>query len=104
MTVRGITPQALADLFRASMRIAPASVSLVTARGADGGRVPARSIGGKSLSVLRGTLSSQICTAEVADDYGTHTIFVGRIDDMVPEISAQNLSPLIWARTASCDL
>jgi hypothetical protein len=60
MTVRGITPQALADLFRASMRIAPASVSLVTARGADGGRVPARSIGGKSLSVLRGTLSSQI--------------------------------------------
>ena len=42
MTVRGITPQALADLFRASMRIAPASVSLVTARGADGGRVPPR--------------------------------------------------------------
>ena len=33
------------------------------------------------LSVLRGTLSSQICTAEVAHDYGTHTIFVGRIDD-----------------------
>ena len=47
MTVRGITPQALADLFRASVRIAPASVSLVTARGADGGRVPPRSIGGK---------------------------------------------------------
>ena len=35
MTVRGITPQALADLFRARMRIAPASVSLVTARGAE---------------------------------------------------------------------
>ena len=33
MTVRGITPQALADLFRASMRIAPASVSLVTRAG-----------------------------------------------------------------------
>ena len=98
MTVRGITPQALADLFRASMRIAPAGVSLVTARGADGGRVP------RSEHSVRGTLSSQICTAEVAHDYGTHTIFVGRINDMVPEISAQNLSPLIWARTASWDL
>ena len=53
MTVRGITPQALADLFRASMRIAPASVSLVTARGADGGRVPPRSIGGKGQGVCR---------------------------------------------------
>ena len=53
MTVRGITPQALADLFRASMRIAPASVSLVTARGADGGRVPPRSIGGKGQEVCR---------------------------------------------------
>ena len=81
MTVRGITPQALADLFRASMRIAPASVSLVTARGADGGRAPPRSIGGKGQGVCRfcgATLSSQICTAEAAHDYGTHTIFVGR--------------------------
>jgi hypothetical protein len=32
MTVGGITPQALADLFRAAMRTAAASVSLVTAR------------------------------------------------------------------------
>ena len=53
MTVRGITSQALADLFRARMRIAPASVSLVTARGADGGRVPPRSIGGKGQGVCR---------------------------------------------------
>jgi len=53
MPVGGITPQALADLFRASMRIAPASVSLVTARGADGGRVPPRSIGGKGQEVCR---------------------------------------------------
>jgi hypothetical protein len=80
MTVRGITPQALADLFSARMRIAPASVSLVTARGADGGRVPPRSIGGKGQGSVgsAGDLSSQICTAEVAHDYGTHTIFVGR--------------------------
>jgi hypothetical protein len=42
-------------------------------------------------------LSSQICTAEVAHDYGTHTIFVGRIDDMVPEISAQNIAAHLGA-------
>jgi hypothetical protein len=105
MTVRGITPQALADLFRASMRIAPASVSLVTARGADGGRVPPRSIGGKGQGVCRfcGGLCHHKSVPPRWPTITAPTQFSSG-DDMMPEISAQNISPLIWARTASCDL
>jgi hypothetical protein len=37
MAVGEVSPRAVADLFRTSMRIAPAGVSLITARDADGG-------------------------------------------------------------------
>lgn len=37
MSVGEVIPLAVADLFRTSMRIAPAGVSLITARDADGG-------------------------------------------------------------------
>jgi len=71
MTVGGITPQALADLFRASMRIAPASVFAGDRAGC--GRWSRSTSehwreGPGGLSVLRGTPSSQICTAEAAHD------------------------------------
>jgi flavin reductase (DIM6/NTAB) family NADH-FMN oxidoreductase RutF len=162
MTVGVVTPHALTDLFRASMRIAPASVLLVTARDVDGsfhGMAvtsatsvsmsppamlvavnrsasihPIISLSGRfclnlmgdahgailerfsrsdlrhtrftqehwgegpgGLPVLRGALSSQICTVDAAHDYSTHTIFVGRVDDVVlPESPTQVTSPLIW--------
>jgi flavin reductase (DIM6/NTAB) family NADH-FMN oxidoreductase RutF len=170
MAVGAITPRALADLFRASMRIAPAGVSLVTARAADGGfhgmavtsatslsmsppsmlvainrsasvhpiisssrrfclnlmgephgailecfsRSDMRATrftsehwreGPGGLPLLKGALSSHICDVEAAHDYGTHTIFVGRVNDVVlPEISARNLSPLIWLNGSHASL
>jgi flavin reductase (DIM6/NTAB) family NADH-FMN oxidoreductase RutF len=49
------------------------------------------------LPVLQGALASQLCTVEGSFDYGTHTIFVGRVDDVVlADDGARLLSPLIW--------
>ena len=174
MTAGAITPRTLADLFRASMRIFPASVSLLTARDVDGSYHgiavtsatsvsmsppsmlvavnraasihPIISLNGQfclnlmgevhgailerfsrsdmrharfsrehwqegpgGLPVLRGALSSQICAVEAAHNYSTHTIFVGRVDDVVlPEISSTDPVAAYlaqWvARVARCEL
>jgi flavin reductase (DIM6/NTAB) family NADH-FMN oxidoreductase RutF len=53
--------------------------------------------GSKKLPVLRGALASQICTVQGTYDYGTHTIFLGRVEDvMLPDVANNNLNPLIW--------
>jgi flavin reductase (DIM6/NTAB) family NADH-FMN oxidoreductase RutF len=53
--------------------------------------------GPKKLPVLRGALASQICTVQGTYDYGTHTIFLGRVEDvMLPDAANNNLNPLIW--------
>ena len=57
------------------------------------------------LPVLRGALSSHVCSVEAAYDYGTHTIFIGRVDEVfLPEISVGNLSPLIWLNGSCASL
>ena len=170
MAVGEVSPRAVADLFRTSMRIAPAGVSLITARDADGGfhgmavtsatslsmsppsmlvavnrsasvhpiissshrfclnlmgefhgdilerfsRSDMRTTrfisehwreGPGGLPVLRGALSSHVCSVEAAHDYGTHTIFIGRVDEVfLPEISVGNLSPLIWLNGSCASL
>jgi flavin reductase (DIM6/NTAB) family NADH-FMN oxidoreductase RutF len=49
------------------------------------------------LPVLRDALASQLCTVEAAHDYGTHTIFVGRVDGVFLLSSAgKDTNPLIW--------
>jgi flavin reductase (DIM6/NTAB) family NADH-FMN oxidoreductase RutF len=53
--------------------------------------------GPKKMPVLRGALASQICTVQGTYDYGTHTIFVGRVDDVLLLNSPnKNPTPLIW--------
>lgn len=53
--------------------------------------------GPQKLPVLRGALASQICTVQGTYDYGTHTIFVGRVEDVILLDSAANsVNPLIW--------
>lgn len=52
------------------------------------------------LPVLRDALASQLCTVEASYDYGTHTIFVGRVDDVVLPEGARGMTPLIWMNGA----
>jgi flavin reductase (DIM6/NTAB) family NADH-FMN oxidoreductase RutF len=53
--------------------------------------------GPQKLPVLRGALASQICTVQGTYDYGTHTIFLGRVEDVILSDPANNCqSPLIW--------
>ena len=53
--------------------------------------------GPQKLPVLRGALASQICTVQGTYDYGTHTIFIGRVDEVILlNTTARNPSPLVW--------
>jgi len=156
-----IDQEALAGRFRASMRMPASSVSLITARNADGyhgmavtsatslsmsppsmlvavnrsasihpvivetGRFCLNLMGEShtdlleffsrselrdrrfssgnwdegpdGLPVLRGGLASQVCTVEAVQDYGTHSIFVGRVDHvLLPEAADGHVAPLVW--------
>jgi flavin reductase (DIM6/NTAB) family NADH-FMN oxidoreductase RutF len=56
------------------------------------------------LPVLCGALASQLCSVVASFDYGTHTIFIGRVDDVIlPETSSQ-VSPLIWTNGSRASL
>ncbi|SFU16806.1 flavin reductase family protein [Mesorhizobium sp. YR577] len=48
------------------------------------------------LPVLRNALASQLCTVEATHDYGTHTIFIGRVVDVILTDIAGMAAPLIW--------
>jgi flavin reductase (DIM6/NTAB) family NADH-FMN oxidoreductase RutF len=53
--------------------------------------------GANGLPVLRDAISSQLCSVDAASDYGTHTIFVGRVDDVILlHPPSANAAPLIW--------
>ncbi|NTG45500.1 flavin reductase family protein [Rhizobium rhizogenes] len=157
-----VSPESVTDLFRASMRIMAASVSLITTRdraGAFHGMAvtsatslcmsppsmlvavnrsasihPIISDTGKfclnlmgeshfellecfsrselrdrrfaqehwhegpdGLPILRGALASQVCTVEAAQDYGTHTIFIGKVDHvLLPAATEERVAPLLW--------
>jgi flavin reductase (DIM6/NTAB) family NADH-FMN oxidoreductase RutF len=61
--------------------------------------------GPKKMPVLRGALASQICTVQGTYDYGTHTIFVGRVDDvLLPKTQDKNPAPLIWMNGSQASL
>lgn len=47
--------------------------------------------------VLKGALCSHVCTVAEAHDFGTHTIFFGRVDDVIlPENMGQKPAPILW--------
>jgi flavin reductase (DIM6/NTAB) family NADH-FMN oxidoreductase RutF len=61
--------------------------------------------GPKKMPVLRGALASQICTVQGTYDYGTHTIFVGRVDDvLLLNTPNKNPTPLIWMNGSQASL
>jgi flavin reductase (DIM6/NTAB) family NADH-FMN oxidoreductase RutF len=61
--------------------------------------------GPQKLPILRGALASQICTVQGTFDYGTHTIFVGRVDDVIlPETPVKDSIPLVWMNGSRASL
>jgi flavin reductase (DIM6/NTAB) family NADH-FMN oxidoreductase RutF len=61
--------------------------------------------GPQKLPVLRGALASQICTVQGTFDYGTHTIFVGRVDEvLLLTTPGKNPSPLVWMNGSQASL
>jgi flavin reductase (DIM6/NTAB) family NADH-FMN oxidoreductase RutF len=61
--------------------------------------------GPQKLPVLRNALASQICTVQGTFDYGTHTIFVGRVDEvLLPHTTTKTLSPLVWMNGSQASL
>ncbi len=57
------------------------------------------------LPVLRGALASQACTVQGTYDYGTHTIFVGRVEDvLLSDTVNANVNPLLWLNGALASL
>jgi flavin reductase (DIM6/NTAB) family NADH-FMN oxidoreductase RutF len=58
-------------------------------RGADGG------------PVLRGALATHVCMVAETHDFGTHTVFFGRVEEVVlTENLAQAPAPIIWVNGA----
>jgi flavin reductase (DIM6/NTAB) family NADH-FMN oxidoreductase RutF len=57
------------------------------------------------LPVLRGALASQICSVEATLDYGTHTIFVGRVVEVIlAQRASKDIAPLIWINGSKASL
>ena len=61
--------------------------------------------GPQGLPVLRDALASQICTVQGTYDHGTHTIFVGRVEDVILLSGpTKNPAPLVWMNGARASL
>ena len=53
------------------------------------------------LPVLRGALATQICRIDATHEYGTHTVFFGRVEQVIlAENAAQPPRPMIWLNGA----
>jgi flavin reductase (DIM6/NTAB) family NADH-FMN oxidoreductase RutF len=47
--------------------------------------------------VLRGALSTHVCEVTESHDFGTHTVFFGKVQAVIlPEGSAESTKPLLW--------
>ena len=52
---------------------------------------------GQSGPVLKGVLCSHVCTVVAAHEFGTHTVFFGKVDEVVlPDPIAQSPAPILW--------
>jgi flavin reductase (DIM6/NTAB) family NADH-FMN oxidoreductase RutF len=57
------------------------------------------------LPILKGALSSLICTVDTMSDYSTHTIFVGRVDRVIlTHHPSRGPGPLVWMDGGSVSL
>lgn len=49
------------------------------------------------LPILRGALSAHLCTVEEAHNFGSHTVFFGRVDEiLLSETEEQSPAPIVW--------
>jgi flavin reductase (DIM6/NTAB) family NADH-FMN oxidoreductase RutF len=47
--------------------------------------------------ILKGALCAHVCTVAEAHDFGTHTVFFGRVDQVVlPDTIATAPAPILW--------
>jgi flavin reductase (DIM6/NTAB) family NADH-FMN oxidoreductase RutF len=47
--------------------------------------------------VLKGALCAHVCSVAETHEFGTHTVFFGKVEDVVlPDPVAQNPTPIIW--------
>ncbi|MBC7737638.1 MAG: flavin reductase family protein [Candidatus Saccharibacteria bacterium] len=47
--------------------------------------------------VLKGALCAHVCAVAEAHDFGTHTVFFGRVDNVIlPDPIAQTPAPILW--------
>lgn len=61
--------------------------------------------GPDGLPVLRGSLASQTCAVDVAQDYGTHTLFIGKVEHvLLPARSQEHVDPLVWMNGSQAPL
>lgn len=52
---------------------------------------------GQGGPVLKGVLCAHVCTVAEAHEFGTHTVFFGRVDEVIlPDPIAQNPAPILW--------
>lgn len=47
--------------------------------------------------ILKGALCAHVCTVAEAHDFGTHTVFFGKVTDVILQNPiAQNPAPILW--------
>jgi flavin reductase (DIM6/NTAB) family NADH-FMN oxidoreductase RutF len=52
---------------------------------------------GEGGPVLKGALCAHVCTVAEAHEFGTHTVFFGKVDDVIlPDPIAHNPAPILW--------
>lgn len=60
--------------------------------------------GAHGLPYLETAIASLFCSVDESHDYGTHTVFFGRIDDIRTAPGIDNADPLIWINGAPAQL
>lgn len=47
--------------------------------------------------ILKGALCAHVCTVADAHEFGTHTVFFGRVTEVIlPEVAPQTPAPILW--------
>jgi len=62
-------------------------------------------VGPAGQPVLKGARSNHVCEVAASHDFGTHTVFFGKVNAVIlPDATAEPTSPLLWMNGASTSL